>query len=247
MNSNIVHHASSFYKYTTRGVPVLHPHSIVQVAKVHLACLLPMPAIRVPRSSYSGMKTDACPSPGSLSDYLPLSTLSTSDSSSNRHHEGCPDYHSGGGDAPILPPLSQRSVPKCLRGYVSFPSPQPTRKTNSQPTTILPRTLSISQIALVWRLCSLAAPCGRGAPQNLLLTCRGRKRLRTVRGQRILVRVFERGFGREERVKGKESYAVVNDMLVAGVIIDVYCDAAEGGDFRGELIEAGVVLSVVGG
>lgn len=49
--------------------------------------------------------------------------------------------------------------------------------------------------------------------------------------------------GKEE----KGQYAVVDDMLVAGTIIDIYCDAAEGGDFGGELIEAGVVLSVVGG
>lgn len=41
----------------------------------------------------------------------------------------------------------------------------------------------------------------------------------------------------------KGAYAVVDDMLVAGIIIDVYCDAAEGGDFGGELIEAGIVLS----
>ena len=37
--------------------------------------------------------------------------------------------------------------------------------------------------------------------------------------------------GRRERAK--EPYAVVDDMLVAGIIIDVYCDAAEGGDFGG--------------
>ena len=36
-------------------------------------------------------------------------------------------------------------------------------------------------------------------------------------------------------------------MLITGVIIDVYCDAAEGGDFGGEFVEAGVVLSVLGG
>ena len=41
----------------------------------------------------------------------------------------------------------------------------------------------------------------------------------------------------------KGAYAVVDDMLVAGIIIDVYCDAAKGGDFGGELIEAGIVLS----
>lgn len=63
----------------------------------------------------------------------------------------------------------------------------------------------------------------------------------------ILVRVFERGLGREGRGRGKEPYAIINDMLVAGIIIYVYCDAAEGGDFGGELIEAGVVLSVLSG
>ena len=43
------------------------------------------------------------------------------------------------------------------------------------------------------------------------------------------------------------AYAVVDDMLVAGIVVDVYCDAAEGGDFGGELIEAGIVLSNVRG
>ena len=33
-------------------------------------------------------------------------------------------------------------------------------------------------------------------------------------------------------------------MLVSSVVVDVDCDAAEGGDFGGELGEAGVVLSV---
>jgi hypothetical protein len=31
--------------------------------------------------------------------------------------------------------------------------------------------------------------------------------------------------------------------VVAGVVVDVDGDAAEGGDFAGELVEAGVVLS----
>lgn len=47
--------------------------------------------------------------------------------------------------------------------------------------------------------------------------------------------------GREGGRRG--TYAVIDDMLVAGVVVDVYCDAAEGGDFGGELVEAGVVLS----
>ncbi len=48
--------------------------------------------------------------------------------------------------------------------------------------------------------------------------------------------------GEEER-RGKVTDAVLDDMLVAGIVIDIYCDAAEGGDFGGELIEAGIVLS----
>lgn len=55
--------------------------------------------------------------------------------------------------------------------------------------------------------------------------------------------------------RGKEGggwggpYAVVDDMLVPCIVVDVDCDTAEGGDFGGELGEAGVVLSVgqVGG
>ena len=31
--------------------------------------------------------------------------------------------------------------------------------------------------------------------------------------------------------------------MIASIIVDVYCDAAEGGDFGGEFGEAGVVLS----
>ncbi len=37
-------------------------------------------------------------------------------------------------------------------------------------------------------------------------------------------------------------YAVVDDMLIAGIVVDVYCDTTQGGDFRGEFGEAGVVL-----
>lgn len=53
--------------------------------------------------------------------------------------------------------------------------------------------------------------------------------------------------GREGRGKDR-AYAVVDYMLVSSVVVDVDCDAAEGGDFGGEFGEAGVVLSVwVGG
>ena len=72
-----------------------------------------------------------------------------------------------------------------------------------------------------------------------------RRRLRTVGGKGY----FSQGVVERLRRGGgaKEPYAVVNDMLVTGIIVDVYCDAAEGGDFGGELIEAGVVLSTLGG
>lgn len=42
---------------------------------------------------------------------------------------------------------------------------------------------------------------------------------------------------------GKGTYAGVDELMVAGVVIDVDCYAAEGGDFGGELVEAGVVLA----
>lgn len=41
---------------------------------------------------------------------------------------------------------------------------------------------------------------------------------------------------------GLAAYTAIEDILVAGVIVDVDCDAAEGGDLGGEFIEAGVVL-----
>ncbi len=45
-------------------------------------------------------------------------------------------------------------------------------------------------------------------------------------------------------VGGEGTYAVVDHVLVAGIVVDVDCDAAESGDFGGEFGEAGVVLSV---
>jgi hypothetical protein len=39
------------------------------------------------------------------------------------------------------------------------------------------------------------------------------------------------------------TYSRVDDVLVAGIVVDVDCDAAEGRDFGGELVEAGVILS----
>lgn len=41
---------------------------------------------------------------------------------------------------------------------------------------------------------------------------------------------------------GEGVYAVINDFLVARIVVDVDGDAAEGGDLGGELVEAGVVL-----
>lgn len=37
-------------------------------------------------------------------------------------------------------------------------------------------------------------------------------------------------------------YAVIDDVLAPGIVVDVDCDSAEGGDFGGEFGEAGVVL-----
>lgn len=47
-------------------------------------------------------------------------------------------------------------------------------------------------------------------------------------------------------MRWRETHAVVDDMLVARVVVDVYCDAAKSGYFGGELGEAGIVLSVEG-
>lgn len=40
-----------------------------------------------------------------------------------------------------------------------------------------------------------------------------------------------------------EAYSIIDYGLVARIVVDVYCYAAQGGDFVGELVEAGVVLS----
>lgn len=54
--------------------------------------------------------------------------------------------------------------------------------------------------------------------------------------------------GRETRGWGREGgrYGIIEDILVAGIVIDVDCDAAQSGDFGGEFVEAGVVLAVGG-
>lgn len=44
--------------------------------------------------------------------------------------------------------------------------------------------------------------------------------------------------------RGRTAYAIINDILRAGIVVDIDGDAAEGGDFGGEVGEAGVVLSV---
>jgi hypothetical protein len=46
---------------------------------------------------------------------------------------------------------------------------------------------------------------------------------------------------------GGKRYAVLDDILAARVVVDVDCDAAQCGDFGGELGEAGVVLSAADG
>jgi hypothetical protein len=45
------------------------------------------------------------------------------------------------------------------------------------------------------------------------------------------------------RVRVLETYSRINDMLVACVVVDVDCDAAQRRDFGGQLVEARVVLS----
>lgn len=39
------------------------------------------------------------------------------------------------------------------------------------------------------------------------------------------------------------AYSRINNMLVSCAVVDVDCDAAQGGDFGCEFVEAGVVLS----
>lgn len=50
--------------------------------------------------------------------------------------------------------------------------------------------------------------------------------------------------GREEEddLYGESSYATIKNILVSGIVVDVDCDAAQGGYFGGKLIEAGIVL-----
>jgi len=51
------------------------------------------------------------------------------------------------------------------------------------------------------------------------------------------------GEGEGKKEKGERgTYRVVDDILTSGIVIYVYGDAAEGGDFGGELGEAVVVL-----
>ena len=42
------------------------------------------------------------------------------------------------------------------------------------------------------------------------------------------------------------TYGAIDHMLVPRLVVDIYCDAAQGGDFVRELVEAGVVLPVQG-
>jgi hypothetical protein len=49
--------------------------------------------------------------------------------------------------------------------------------------------------------------------------------------------------GRRLEGEGTGTYGGVYNMLVSRVVVNVYCDAAEGGDFVCEFVEAGVVLS----
>lgn len=46
-----------------------------------------------------------------------------------------------------------------------------------------------------------------------------------------------------ERKWGRGRYRVIQDMLVARVVVDIYRDAAKGGNFGGEFGEEVVVLS----
>jgi hypothetical protein len=43
-------------------------------------------------------------------------------------------------------------------------------------------------------------------------------------------------------VGSRGTYCAVDDMLIACVVIDVYCDASKCRDFRGQLIQSRVVL-----
>ena len=44
----------------------------------------------------------------------------------------------------------------------------------------------------------------------------------------------------------QKTYRVIDDSLITRIVVDVDGDAAQGGHFRGEFIEAGVVLALGG-
>lgn len=51
--------------------------------------------------------------------------------------------------------------------------------------------------------------------------------------------------GWELRVAG--TYGIVDDLLPLGIVVDVACNAVQGGDLVREVREEGVVLSVIEG
>jgi hypothetical protein len=45
--------------------------------------------------------------------------------------------------------------------------------------------------------------------------------------------------------KGEKAYSRVYNVLIARIVVNIDCDAPERGDFGGEFVEAGVVLSSI--
>lgn len=55
-----------------------------------------------------------------------------------------------------------------------------------------------------------------------------------------------RRWGRGIRLwKLGRTYGTIDDVLIARIVVDVYCYATQSGDFGGEFVEARVVLSVL--
>ena len=50
-------------------------------------------------------------------------------------------------------------------------------------------------------------------------------------------------FRKVKRTAEEDAYAIIYDFLAPRIVVDVDCHAAQGRDFGGEFIEAGVVLA----
>jgi hypothetical protein len=48
--------------------------------------------------------------------------------------------------------------------------------------------------------------------------------------------------GREVEKREGGTYSAINNMLIPRIIVDIYRHSAEGRHFRGEFVEAGIIL-----